>query len=79
MEDITDADCMHTKSVCKNFEMEIVGEYYELYQKFVFRNLCLEIYQLDPVEFISVQLLAWQAALKKIKVKLELLTDIKIK
>ena len=59
--------------------MEIVSEYYELYQKFVFRNLCLEIYQLDPVEFISVQLLAWQAALKKIKVKLELLTDIKIK
>ena len=45
----------------------------------MFRNLCLEIYQLDPVEFISVQLLAWQAALKKIKVKLELLTDIKIK
>ena len=31
MEDITDADCMHTKSVCKNFEMEVVGEYYELY------------------------------------------------
>ena len=30
----------------------------------------------DPVDFISALWLAWQAALKKIKVKLDLLTDI---
>ena len=38
--------------------------------------MCLEIYQLDPVEFLLVPRLVWQVALKKIKVKLELLTAI---
>ena len=37
--------------------------------------MCLEIYELDPVYFVSALALAWQACLKKIKVKLELLTD----
>ena len=40
-----------------------------------FRNMCLEIYELDPVYFVSAPGLAWQACLKKIEVKLELLTD----
>ena len=35
-----------------------------------------EIYQLDPVKFHSAPGLAWEAALKNTKVKLELLTDI---
>ena len=35
-----------------------------------------EIYELDPVKFLSAPGLAWQAALKKTKVKLDLLTDI---
>ena len=38
--------------------------------------MCLEIYQLDPVEFLLVPRLVWEVALKKIKVKLELLTAI---
>ena len=38
--------------------------------------MCLEIYELDPAKFLSAPGLAWQAALKKAKVKLELLTDI---
>ena len=37
---------------------------------------CLKIYEFDPVKFISASGLAWQAALKKTEVKLELLTDI---
>ena len=41
-----------------------------------FRNMCLEIYKLDPAKFLSAPGLAWQAALKKTKVKLDLLTDI---
>ena len=41
-----------------------------------FRNMCLEIYEPDPAKFLSPPELAWQAALKKIKVKLDLLTDI---
>ena len=32
-----------------------------------FRNMCLKIYKLDPVKFLSAPGLAWQATLKKIK------------
>ena len=38
--------------------------------------MCLEIYELDPANFLSVPGLAWQVALKKTNVKLDLLTDI---
>ena len=38
--------------------------------------MCLEIYELDPVKFISAPRLAWQVPLKKTQVKLDLLTDI---
>ena len=40
------------------------------------RNMCLKIYELDPAKFLSAPGLAWQAVLKKTKVKLNLLTDI---
>ena len=40
-----------------------------------FRDKCDEIYKLDPVHFVSAPGLAWQACLKKAKVKLELITD----
>ena len=36
-------------------------------------EICLEIYELDPVYFVSAPGLAWQACLKKTGVKLELL------
>ena len=35
-----------------------------------------KIYQLDPAKFLSAPRLAWQAALKKAEVELDLLTDI---
>ena len=38
--------------------------------------MCLKIYHLDHVKFLSASGLAWQAALKQTEVKLELLTDI---
>ena len=41
-----------------------------------FRNKCIEIYEFDPAHFLSAPGLAWQACLKKTKVKLELLTDV---
>ena len=40
-----------------------------------FRNKCIKIYKLDPTHFLSAPGLAWEACLKKTKVKLELLTD----
>ena len=41
-----------------------------------FRKMCIKIYELDPARFLSAIGFAWQAASKKTKVKLELLTDI---
>ena len=89
MEDITDADYVHAKIVCKNFEIKNLGEYHDLYVQIntllladAFKNFrdtiiyySLKIYELDPIRFLSVPRLAWQAALKKTKVKLDLLTD----
>ena len=40
-----------------------------------FRNMYLEIYELDPTYFVSAPGLAWQACLKKTEVKLKLITD----
>ena len=75
---------MQITCVRKKF-VKIFCEYHDLYLKSdvllladVFETLrkCLKFYELDPAKFISAPGLAWQAALKKTKVKLELLTDI---
>ena len=86
MENITDADYVHAKRVCKELEIKELGEYRDLYvQSYTLlledvfenvRNMCLEIYKLDPVKILSVPGLAWQAVLKKTKEKLDLLTEI---
>ena len=88
MEDITDADYMHAKRVCKEFEIKKLGKYHDLYLKSEtlllanvfenFRKMCLKIYHLDPIKFLSAPGLSWKAALKKTEVKLELLTNIKM-
>ena len=31
MQDVTDADSTHAKSVCKDFETKYLGEYHDLY------------------------------------------------
>ena len=86
MEDIIDADYAPAIRVCKDFEVKNLGEYHDLYVQSDtllladvfenFRNMCLKIYELDPAKFLSAPGLAWQAALKNTKVKLDLLTDI---
>ena len=38
--------------------------------------MCLKIYKFDPAKFLSAPGLAWQAALKTTKVKLDLLINI---
>ena len=62
------------------FERKHLGGYHDLYLKIdtllladVFENvrkMCLKIYQLDSAKFLSSPGLAWQAALKKTKLKL---------
>ena len=74
------------KRVCKDFEIKYLGEYHDLYVQSNtllladvfenFGNMCLKIYKLDPAIFLSAFSLAWQAALKKNKVKLDLRTHI---
>ena len=69
MEDITDADYVHPKRVCKYFEIKNLEVYHDLYVQsdtFLlaevfenFRNMCLEIYELDPGKFISAPGVAW--------------------
>ena len=85
MEDITDSNYNHAKRICKDFKIKNVCEYHDLYLKRStllladlfenFRKMCLEIYELDEVKFLSAPGLAWQTALKETIVKLELLTD----
>ena len=86
MEEITDADHMHGKRVCKDFEIKNLGKYRDFYLKSDtllladvsenVRKMCLKIYQLDPAKFLPAPGLALQTAFKKIEVKLELLTDL---
>ena len=63
MEDITDADDAHPKIVCKDFEINLLGEYHDLHAQINtflsadvfenFRNMCFEIYELGPGNFFS--------------------------
>ena len=68
------------------FEIRNRGKYHNLYVQSDtllladvfenFKNMCLDIYGLDPVLLlVSAPGLAWQACLKKTQVKLELLPD----
>ena len=71
----------HSKRVCKDFGTTNLGEYHDVFVQSNtllladvfqnFRNMCLEIYDIDPAKFLSSPELAWQAPLKKTKIKLE--------
>ena len=86
LEDISNEDNKHAQKAYDTFNIQNLGEYHDLYVQSdtllladvfeKFRKTCLEIYQLDPTHFVSAPGLAWQACLKKTKIKLELLTDI---
>ena len=62
MEDITDTHYAHAKKVCKDFKIKNFGKYLDLYVQSDtllladlsenFKNLCLRIYELDPVKFL---------------------------
>ena len=64
MKDITDVDCRHAKRVFKYFSNENLGNYHDLYVQSdtlllanvfeSFRNKCIEVYKLDPANFLSV-------------------------
>ena len=66
---------MYAKRVCEDFEVKNLGEYHDFHLESDtllladvfenFRKMCLRIYHLDPVKFISAPGFPWQAALKK--------------
>ena len=86
MEDITDANYTHAKRVCKGSETKHLGEQNGLYVQSEtmmladvfenFWNISLEIYELDPDYFLNALVSERQGTLKKIKVKVNLFTDI---
>ena len=86
MEDVTGVDYRHGKRVFKYFNNKSLGYYHDMYVQSDtllladlsenFRNKCFEIYELDPAHFLSAPGLAWKACLKKVEVKLQLLTNV---
>ena len=68
-ENVTDADYMHAKRVCKDFELKKLGEYQDLYVQGhtlllfnlfeSFLNICLEIYELGSARFLTAPGLTW--------------------
>ena len=78
LENNSDEDYMHAQKLWNVFEVNNIGDYHDLYVQSDtlliadvyenFRNMCLNIYELDPVYFVSPPGLAWQACLKKTEV-----------
>ena len=77
LKNITHADDAPAKKVCQDFEIKNLGEDHDLYVQSNtllladvfehFRNMCLEMYEIDTAKFISAAGLAWQSDLKRLK------------
>ena len=85
-EGIADEDDQRAQTVWKEFfNIESMKDYHNLYNLSDvlllagifenFRNICMNHYGLDLAWYFSAPGLAWDAALKITKVKLELLSD----
>ena len=82
MEGILIVAYRHANRVYKEFIINNLGDYHDLYVQSDtllladvfenFTNKCIEIYELDPAHFLSATGLAWQPCLKKTEIKLEL-------
>ena len=84
-EGINDEDYAFAHKVWKVFEMKSLEDCHSLYNQTDvllladvfenFRDICIKNYKLDPAHYYTAPGLAWDAALKVIEVKLELLSD----
>ena len=84
-EGISDEDYLHAQEVWKVFNCQTFRDYHNIYNVFDvliladvfenFRNVCNENYGLDPAHYYTSPGLAWDAALKMTKIRLELLSD----
>ena len=85
MSGVSETDYEHSPKVWREFGINNMGEYHDLYLKTDvillanvfkdFRNVCLNNYGLDPAHFYMAPGLAWKACLKKTGIRLELLLD----
>ena len=74
LEDITDKDYTHAQKVFEDLKLKNASDYHDSYVQSDtllladaienFRNKCIEIYELDSANFLSVLRLAWQACLR---------------
>ena len=70
LEEISNENNAHAQKVWDVFEIKTLGEYHNLYAQSDtlllgdvfenFRNKCLQIYELDPIYFVSTTGLAWK-------------------
>ena len=85
MSGVSDQDYEHTRRVWREFGINNLGEYHDLYLRTdvillanvfeSFRKVYLDNYGLDSAHFYTAPGLAWKACLKKTKIGLELLLD----
>ena len=85
MSGVGDSEYEHACNVWREFRINNMGEYHDLYVHTdtillanvfeSFRSVCMENYGLDPAHFDTAPELAWRACLKKTGVRLELLLD----
>ena len=85
-EDISDSDYAHAQKVWETFGIENMGQYHDLYLKSDvllladifenFREICLDIYGLDPAHYVSSPGLSWDAMQKMTGVSLDLISDV---
>ena len=85
MSGVSETDYEHARKVWREFGINNMGEYHDLYLKIdvillpnvfeAFRNVCLNNYGLDLAHFCTAPGLAWKACLKKTGILLELLLD----
>lgn len=83
--EISDDDYEHAEKVWREFNIQNMGEYTELYVKTdvllladvlqAFRSKCYETYGLDMAWYFTAPGLSWDAMLKHTQVQIELLTD----
>ena len=84
-EGITDEDYQHAQTVWKEFNIESMKDYHNLYNLSDvllladvfenFRNICMNNYGLDQAWYFSASGLAWDAAFKITTVQLDLISD----
>ena len=84
--DISEADYAGALKIYNLFQCANLGDYHDVYLQTdvliladvfeKFRQVCIKVYELDPVHFFSAPNLSWEAMLITTRVKLGLLSDI---